>query len=215
MAKADKCATADSTMLVKVTTSDKVVPTPTTPKPASDNRGGQNNHKRKADHLDSRSNNKLVANVEGEAPTTQAGSQWRRTGKNDWKPKLSFEQMLDAPCKMHSGVKPSTHTLRHTSTMSHVGYAGYSSCAGYIGSADSNCYAGYNCFASYDCSAGYNNKFGFAKPRILSSRHLVGGRHGGRRRAGCHNGIRGRESRACNCFIKRGATEARDTQVDT
>ncbi|KAE8813312.1 endoglucanase 3 [Hordeum vulgare] len=111
MAKADKYATADSAMWVKVTASDKVVPTTTTPKPAGDNRGGQNNNKRKADQLDSRSNNKLVANVEGEAPTTQAGSQQRRTNKNDWQPKLSFEHMLDAPCKMHSGVKPSTHTL--------------------------------------------------------------------------------------------------------
>ncbi|KAE8777896.1 Endoglucanase 3 [Hordeum vulgare] len=34
MAKADKYATADSAMRVKVTASDKVVPTPATPKPA-------------------------------------------------------------------------------------------------------------------------------------------------------------------------------------
>ncbi|KAE8794648.1 endoglucanase 3 [Hordeum vulgare] len=74
MAKADKYATADSMMRVNVTASDKVVPTPTTPKLAGDNRGGQNNNKHKADQLDSRSNNKLVANVEGEAPATQAGS---------------------------------------------------------------------------------------------------------------------------------------------
>ncbi|KAI4996738.1 hypothetical protein ZWY2020_052080 [Hordeum vulgare] len=115
MAKADKYATADSAMWVKVTSSDKVVPTPTTPKPASDNRGGQNNNKRKEDQLHSRSNNKLVANMEGEAPATQVGSQRRRTSKNDWQPKLSFERMLDAPCKMHSGAKPSTHTLRQCS----------------------------------------------------------------------------------------------------
>ncbi|KAE8810363.1 endoglucanase 3 [Hordeum vulgare] len=49
MAKADKYATADSAMRVKVTASDKVVPTPATPKPARDNRGGQNNNKHKAD----------------------------------------------------------------------------------------------------------------------------------------------------------------------
>ncbi|KAE8778869.1 hypothetical protein D1007_48192 [Hordeum vulgare] len=84
MAKADKYATADSAMRVKVTPSDKVVPMPATPKQTGDNRGSQNNNKRKADQLDSRSNNKLVANVEGEAPATQAGSQWRQTGKNDW-----------------------------------------------------------------------------------------------------------------------------------
>ncbi|KAI4997269.1 hypothetical protein ZWY2020_052611 [Hordeum vulgare] len=111
MAKADKYATSDSAMRVKVTASDKAVPTATTPKPAGDNRGSQNNNKRKADQLDSRSNNKVVANVEGEVPATQAGSQRRRTGKNDWQPKQSFQQMLDTPCKMHSGAKPSTHTL--------------------------------------------------------------------------------------------------------
>ncbi|KAE8805521.1 hypothetical protein D1007_18449 [Hordeum vulgare] len=111
MAKADKNATSDSMMQVKVTASDKVFPTPTTPKPAGDNLGGQNNNKRKADQLDSCSNNKLVANMEGDAPATQAGSQWRRTDKDDWQPKLSFEQMLDAPCKMHTGAKPATHTL--------------------------------------------------------------------------------------------------------
>ncbi|KAI5016729.1 hypothetical protein ZWY2020_006580 [Hordeum vulgare] len=97
MAKADKYATNDSVMRVKVTALDKIVPTPTTPKPAGDNRHGENN-KRKADQLDSRSNNKLVANVEGDAPATQAGSQRQRTGKNDWQPKLTFEKMLDAPC---------------------------------------------------------------------------------------------------------------------
>ncbi|KAI4983753.1 hypothetical protein ZWY2020_025619 [Hordeum vulgare] len=115
MAKADKYTTADSAMRVKVTTSDKVVPTLTTPKPAGDNRGGQNNNKHKADQLDSRSNNKLVDNMEGNAPATQAGSQRRRTSKNDWQSKLSFEQMVDAPYKMHTGAKPSTHTLRHCS----------------------------------------------------------------------------------------------------
>ncbi|KAE8808562.1 hypothetical protein D1007_14950 [Hordeum vulgare] len=115
MAKADKYAMANSVMRVKVNASDKVFPTPTTPKPAGDNRGGQNNNKRKADQLDPRSNNKLVTNVEGDAPATQAGSQRRRTGKNDWQPKLNFEQMLDTPCKMHTGAKPTTHTLQQCS----------------------------------------------------------------------------------------------------
>ncbi|KAI5012821.1 hypothetical protein ZWY2020_025087 [Hordeum vulgare] len=70
MAKADKYATADSAMRIKVTTLDKVVPASATPKPAGDNRGGQNNYKRKADQM---GNNKLVANVEGEASDSQAG----------------------------------------------------------------------------------------------------------------------------------------------
>ncbi|KAE8792638.1 hypothetical protein D1007_32818 [Hordeum vulgare] len=70
MAKADKYATADIAMRVKVIASDKAVPTPATPKPTGDNRGGQNNNKRKADQLDSRSNNKLVADMEGDATAT-------------------------------------------------------------------------------------------------------------------------------------------------
>ncbi|KAE8812790.1 hypothetical protein D1007_10118 [Hordeum vulgare] len=107
MAKADKYAMADSAMQVKVTASDKAVPTPATPKPAGDSRGGQNN-KRKADQLDSRSTSKQVANVEEDTPPTQGGAQWQRTGKNTWLPKLTFEQMLDGPCKMHTGAKTSS-----------------------------------------------------------------------------------------------------------
>ncbi|KAE8773757.1 hypothetical protein D1007_53943 [Hordeum vulgare] len=47
MAKADKYATLDSAMRVKVTTLDKAVPMPATPKPARDSRDGQNNNKRR------------------------------------------------------------------------------------------------------------------------------------------------------------------------
>ncbi|KAI4999590.1 hypothetical protein ZWY2020_004179 [Hordeum vulgare] len=115
MAKADKYATADSVMRVKVTASDKAVPTPATPKPAGDNRGGQNNNKHKENQLDSCSNKKLVANMEGEASATQAGSQRKRPNKGNWLPRQTFEQMLDAPCKIHSGAHPSTHTLRQCS----------------------------------------------------------------------------------------------------
>ncbi|KAI5018262.1 hypothetical protein ZWY2020_043150 [Hordeum vulgare] len=113
MAKADKYAMADSAMRVKVTTSDKAAPTPATPKPAGDGRGGQNNNKRKADQLDSRSNNKLVANVEGETSAPQAGPQRKRPnrGNTNWLPKQTFEQLLDAPYKIQSGAQLSTHTL--------------------------------------------------------------------------------------------------------
>ncbi|KAE8800402.1 hypothetical protein D1007_24097 [Hordeum vulgare] len=117
MAKADKYATADSAMCIKVTALDKVVPAPATPKPAGDNRGGQNNYKRKADQMDPRSNNKLVANMEGEASASQAGPprNRRNQGNPNWLPKQSLEQLLDAPCKIHSGATPSTHTLRQCS----------------------------------------------------------------------------------------------------
>ncbi|KAE8793460.1 hypothetical protein D1007_31867 [Hordeum vulgare] len=117
MAKADKYATADSAMRIKVTASDKVVPMPATPKPAGDNRGGQNNYKRKGDQTDPRSNSKLVANVEGEASAPQAGPPRKRPNRSNtnWLPKQSFEQLLDAPCKIHSRAHPSTHTLRQCS----------------------------------------------------------------------------------------------------
>ncbi|KAE8781501.1 Endoglucanase 3 [Hordeum vulgare] len=215
MAKGDKYATADSAMRVKVTASDKIFPTLSTPKPDGDNRGGQNN-KRKADQLDSRSTNKQVANVQEDAPATQAGSHRQRTSKNAWQPKLTFEQMLDTPCKMHTGAKPATHTVRQcsfaqrllrgedllrlhhrcltttaVSTTSYATSAGYNYCVGYTGSAD------YNCFT------GYNNNFGHAKPQIMLARHPVGGRHGGRRRAGYHNSTRDRRSRACDYINKR------------
>ncbi|KAE8800925.1 hypothetical protein D1007_23423 [Hordeum vulgare] len=117
MAKADKYAMADSAMRIKVTALEKVVPAPATPKPAGDNRGGQNNYKRKADQMDPRSNNKLVANVEGKASASQSGlpRKRRNQGNPNWLPKQSLEQLLDAPCKIHYGATPSTHTLRQCS----------------------------------------------------------------------------------------------------
>ncbi|KAE8783250.1 hypothetical protein D1007_43288 [Hordeum vulgare] len=117
MAKADKYATADSAMRIKVTALDKVVPAPATPKPAGDNPGGQNNYKRKADQMDPRSNNKLVANVEGEASASQAGPPRKRRnqGNPNRLPRQSLEQLLDAPCKIHFGATPFTHTLRQWS----------------------------------------------------------------------------------------------------
>ncbi|KAE8809702.1 hypothetical protein D1007_13587 [Hordeum vulgare] len=154
MAKVYKYATADSAMRVKVTASDKVVPTPATPKPAGDNRGDQNNNKRKADQMDSRPNSKLVASVEGQTSAPQAGPLQKRSNRNNanWLPKQSFEQLLDAPCKIHSGAQPSSHTLRQCSfarrlsqgdglpapPVGSTSYAGYSSCDGYAGHADSN-----------------------------------------------------------------------------
>ncbi|KAE8806646.1 hypothetical protein D1007_17171 [Hordeum vulgare] len=114
MAKADKYATADSVMRIKVSATVKAIPPPATTRPAGDNRGGQNN-KRKADQQDLRPGSKQVANIEEEQPTAQADAQRQRTDKNTWQPKVTFEQMLDAPCKIHTGAKPATHTLRQCS----------------------------------------------------------------------------------------------------
>ncbi|KAE8784988.1 hypothetical protein D1007_41345 [Hordeum vulgare] len=117
MAKTDKYATANSAMCIKVTALDKVVPAPATPKPAGDNRGSQNNYKRKADQMDPRSNNKLVANMEGEASASQAGPPRKRRnqGNPNWLPRQSLEQLLDAPSKINFGATPSIHTLRKCS----------------------------------------------------------------------------------------------------
>ncbi|KAE8803736.1 hypothetical protein D1007_20427 [Hordeum vulgare] len=117
MAKADKYATADSAMHIKVTASDKTIPMPSTPKPAGDNRGGQKNNKRKADQMDSRSNSKLVPSMEGETSAPHVGPPRKHSNRNNanWLPRQSFEQLLDAPCKIHSGAQPSNHTLRHCS----------------------------------------------------------------------------------------------------
>ena len=67
--------------------------------------------------MDPRSNSKLVASVEGEASAPQAGPPRKRPnrGNPNWLPRQSLEQLLDAPCKIHSGVQPSSHTLRQCS----------------------------------------------------------------------------------------------------
>ncbi|KAE8769516.1 hypothetical protein D1007_58878 [Hordeum vulgare] len=83
MAKAVKYATTDSAMRVKVTASDKAFRTPATPKLAGDGQGGQNNNKCKADQMDSRSNNKLVASMEGKTSARQAGPQRKRPNRSN------------------------------------------------------------------------------------------------------------------------------------
>ncbi|KAE8815798.1 endoglucanase 3 [Hordeum vulgare] len=114
MAKADKYATADFVMRIKVTATGKATPPPATPRPVAKSRQQQNN-KRKTDQPDPRYGNKQVATIEEEQPAAQASSQRQRAGKGTWQPKLTFEQMLDAPCKMHFGAKPATRTLQQCS----------------------------------------------------------------------------------------------------
>jgi hypothetical protein len=86
---------------------------PGNPRPAGNN--NNNNNKRKGEQPTPRYDNWQVAVVEEEQPAEQGSSRRPRTGKVAWQPKLTFEQMVDAPCKHHSGVKPSTHTLRNCS----------------------------------------------------------------------------------------------------
>ena len=67
--------------------------------------------KRHSDQPDRRYGSAHVAAVADNA----AGGSRRQKQDRQWKPKYTFEQMLDSPCKYHSGAKPATHTTRECS----------------------------------------------------------------------------------------------------
>jgi hypothetical protein len=74
--------------------------------PLHDNRG-----KKKDEQPDGRYGSRHVAAVE-EAQSAAEGSRCQKGNERPWKPKLTYEQMLDAPCSHHSGVKLVNHTNR-------------------------------------------------------------------------------------------------------
>ena len=53
-----------------------------------------------------------MATVEDQQPEGQPAPKRQKGGKSNWLPAFSYEQTLDAPCKFHSGAKPSNHTTR-------------------------------------------------------------------------------------------------------
>ena len=55
------------------------------------------------------SSSRQVATVEDEQPEERPAPK-KKGGRPPWQPSLSYEQALDAPCKFHSGAKPSNHT---------------------------------------------------------------------------------------------------------
>ncbi|KAK1683460.1 hypothetical protein QYE76_044308 [Lolium multiflorum] len=65
--------------------------------------------KRHSDQPDHRYGSAHVAAVSDHAA---AGGSRRQKQDRPWKPKYTFEQMLDSPCKYHSGKNPSNHTTR-------------------------------------------------------------------------------------------------------
>ncbi|KAK1616962.1 hypothetical protein QYE76_022479 [Lolium multiflorum] len=65
--------------------------------------------KRHSDQPDRRYGSAHVAAVSDHAA---AGGSRRQKQDRPWKPKYTFEQMLDSPCKYHSGKNPSNHTTR-------------------------------------------------------------------------------------------------------
>ena len=115
MVTAHKYANADSAMKIHVALDEagKVKPVPP-PKPAGEGsrqQHNQQNDKRKADQRAQCYDNQIVAAAE-QAPAADPVAKRRNTGKMTWQPAMSFEEMLDAPCKHHSGARPSMHMLR-------------------------------------------------------------------------------------------------------
>ena len=103
---------ADSSMKteLRVDASGKVLaPAPKTPAGDSNRRPYQNDHKCKAPMPPSTS--RQVATVKDEQPEERPAPK-KKGGRPAWQPAFSYEQTLDAPCKFHSGAKPSNHMTR-------------------------------------------------------------------------------------------------------
>src|SRR3954464_11428944 len=96
---------------LRVDASGKVLnPMPKTPAGDSGRCPYQNDHKRKRPMPPSIS--RQVATIEGEEPEGRPAPKKQKGGRPAWHPAFSYEQTLDAPCKFHSGAKPSNHTTR-------------------------------------------------------------------------------------------------------
>ena len=84
------------------------------------NQGNQNNNdtrgKRTGDQPDGQYGTRQVHAAQGDRSNDPAAGGNRKLKTNDNRPprpKYTFEDMLDQPCKMHSGVgKPASHTTR-------------------------------------------------------------------------------------------------------
>jgi hypothetical protein len=121
---AEKYATADAGMqrALRVDAAGQLVTEQAPRRPAAqepavggsrrDNR--DNRSKRKDDQRDGRYGSRQVAAVEEGRPAAE-GSRRQKGTDRPWKARLTYEQMLDAPCSHHSGAKPSNHTNRQCS----------------------------------------------------------------------------------------------------
>ena len=124
MAIADKYATADSAMQKPIrldAAGKQIEDQPAKRSPPGAGEAGSSRRsprdrrgKRKDDQPDGRYGSKQVAVVDIEQPAA-GGSRRQKADERPWRPKFTFEQMLDAPCKYHSGAKPATHTTRQCS----------------------------------------------------------------------------------------------------
>ena len=96
---------------IQVNVSGKVAPqAPRTPAGDTSRRQQPNDNKRKA--MQPASTSRQVATVEDQQPEGQPPPKRQKGGKPNWLPAFLYEQTLDAPCKFHSGAKPSNHTSR-------------------------------------------------------------------------------------------------------
>ena len=110
---ADKYAMADSSMKaeIQVDAFGEVAPqAPRTSASDTSQRQQPSDNKRKATQPASTS--RQVATVEDQQLEGQPPPKRQKGGKPNWLPAYSYEQTLDAPCKFHSGVKPSNHTTQ-------------------------------------------------------------------------------------------------------
>ncbi|KAE8804876.1 endoglucanase 3 [Hordeum vulgare] len=124
MAVVDQYAVAESSKKLHVLVD--AVGKPTAPKPAAAPAAGRsqpNPGKRKADQPKVPQNSRQVAAMEDGCMADGPGpSRSRRTneGKQPWHAKYTFEDMLDGPCKFHSGAKPATHTARQCNSFTRI-----------------------------------------------------------------------------------------------
>ncbi|KAM0925026.1 hypothetical protein ACQ4PT_004461 [Festuca glaucescens] len=97
-----------------VTWHDRVEPAKSKPAEGSSHGNHRDNYrgKRNSDQPDRRYGTAHVAAVSDHAA---AGGSRRQKQDRPWRPKFTFEEMFDSPCKYHSGAKPATHTTRECS----------------------------------------------------------------------------------------------------
>ena len=110
---ADKYATADCSMKteIQVSATGKVAPqAPRTPAGEASRQQQPSDNKCKA--MQPAPTSRQVATVEDQQPEGQLPPKRQKGGKPNWPPAFSYEQTLNAPCKFHSGAKPSNHTTR-------------------------------------------------------------------------------------------------------
>ncbi|KAK1649105.1 hypothetical protein QYE76_066910 [Lolium multiflorum] len=74
--------------------------------------GSRRDNYRGKRHIDQPDRRYCSAHVAAVTDHAAVGGSRRQKQDRPWKPKYTFEQMFDSPCKYHSGKNPSNHTTR-------------------------------------------------------------------------------------------------------